>query len=116
MVGREYDCLLNPLGAVGSTFNKAMMTSSDPASFDRKDWGVSDLFRQFLFDNDGLNQVYTETFLGFVILFFCYCVLLTVHIWSFDCLISNFMLYKGLDPKPMGGPGVGQAGHPSRAR
>ncbi|KAI3815944.1 hypothetical protein L1987_15628 [Smallanthus sonchifolius] len=57
MVGRQYDCLANPLGAVRSTFEKAVASGSDPASFDRKDWGVSDLFREFLFDNDGLSQV-----------------------------------------------------------
>ncbi|KAK9059703.1 hypothetical protein SSX86_020407 [Deinandra increscens subsp. villosa] len=57
MVGREYDCLANPLGAVRSTFEKAVASGSDPASFDRRDWGVSDLFREFLFDNDGLRQV-----------------------------------------------------------
>ncbi|KAI7738486.1 hypothetical protein M8C21_016448 [Ambrosia artemisiifolia] len=58
MVGRPYDCLANPLGAVRFTFEKAVSTAgSDPSSFDRNDWGVSDLFRDFLFDNDGLNQV-----------------------------------------------------------
>ncbi|XP_071690035.1 mini-chromosome maintenance complex-binding protein [Rutidosis leptorrhynchoides] len=57
MVGRQYDCLTNPLGAVRFTFDKAVASGSDPASFDRKDWGVSDIFRDFLFDNHGLNQV-----------------------------------------------------------
>nr|XP_043613110.1 mini-chromosome maintenance complex-binding protein [Erigeron canadensis] len=58
MVGRQYDCLANPLGAVRFTFDKAVAAAgSDPASFDRKDWGVSEIFREFLFDNDGLNQV-----------------------------------------------------------
>ncbi|KAK1415433.1 hypothetical protein QVD17_31214 [Tagetes erecta] len=58
MVGRAYDCLTNPLGAVRFTFEKTVLSSaSDPASFDRNDWGVADLFREFLFDNDGLHQV-----------------------------------------------------------
>ncbi|XP_076908974.1 mini-chromosome maintenance complex-binding protein-like [Bidens hawaiensis] len=57
MVGRPYDCLANPLGAVRFTFDKAVSSGSDPASFDRNDWGVADLFREFLFDNDGLTQV-----------------------------------------------------------
>ncbi|KAL8218070.1 hypothetical protein R6Q57_021443 [Mikania cordata] len=57
MVGRPYDCLTNPLGAVRFTFEKAVSSGSDPASFDRHDWGVADLFREFLFDNDGLTQV-----------------------------------------------------------
>ncbi|KAM0043028.1 putative mini-chromosome maintenance complex-binding protein [Helianthus debilis subsp. tardiflorus] len=57
MVGRPYDCLANPLGAVRFTFEKAVSSGSDPASFDRNDWGVANLFREFLFDNDGLNQV-----------------------------------------------------------
>nr|GEX06174.1 hypothetical protein [Tanacetum cinerariifolium] len=57
MVGRQYDCLTNPLGAVRFTFDKAVASGSDPASLDRKDWGVADIFRDFLFDNDGLSQV-----------------------------------------------------------
>ncbi|WKA00732.1 hypothetical protein VitviT2T_019066 [Vitis vinifera] len=35
----------------------AEASGSDPANFDGKDWGVADLFRQFLFDNGGLSQV-----------------------------------------------------------
>ncbi|KAK9063319.1 hypothetical protein SSX86_017189 [Deinandra increscens subsp. villosa] len=57
MVGRPYDCLANPLGAVRFTFEKAVSSGSDPASFNRSDWGVADLFREFLFENDGLSQV-----------------------------------------------------------
>lgn len=57
MVGRQYDCLVNPLGAVRFTFEKAVTSGTDPASLDRKDWGVTDLFREFLFDNDGISQV-----------------------------------------------------------
>ncbi|KAI4306951.1 hypothetical protein L6164_030188 [Bauhinia variegata] len=57
MVGLPYDFLVNPLGAVRSTFEKALATGSDPASFDGKDWGALDLFRQFLFDQGGLSRV-----------------------------------------------------------
>ncbi|XP_022890993.1 mini-chromosome maintenance complex-binding protein [Olea europaea var. sylvestris] len=57
MVGLPYDCLSNPLGAVRLTFEKAVASGSDPAAFDGKDWGASDLFHDFLFDNGGLSQV-----------------------------------------------------------
>ncbi|TQD81546.1 hypothetical protein C1H46_032908 [Malus baccata] len=57
MVGVAYDCLANPLGAVRSTFAKAIASGSDPASFSGKDWGAVDLFRSFLYDNGGLSQV-----------------------------------------------------------
>lgn len=61
MVGLPYDFMANPLGAVRLTFEKAMAAAaasgSDPANYDGKDWGVTDLFRQFLFDNGGLSQV-----------------------------------------------------------
>lgn len=57
MVGIAYDCLANPLGAVRSTFDKAVSSGSDPASFTGHDWGVVDLFRRFLFDDGGLSQV-----------------------------------------------------------
>lgn len=57
MVGLPYDCLANPLGAVRLTFEKAVACGSNPAALDGKDWGVADLFRQFLFDNGGLYQV-----------------------------------------------------------
>lgn len=57
MVGLAYDCLANPLGAVRSTFEKAIASGSDPASFDGRDWGAVDLFRHFLFEDDGLTQV-----------------------------------------------------------
>ncbi|KAJ0605272.1 putative mini-chromosome maintenance complex-binding protein [Helianthus annuus] len=40
MVGRQYDYLINPLGAVRSTFEKVVATGADPTSFDGKDWGV----------------------------------------------------------------------------
>uniref|UniRef100_A0A251V622 Putative mini-chromosome maintenance complex-binding protein n=1 Tax=Helianthus annuus TaxID=4232 RepID=A0A251V622_HELAN len=57
MVGRQYDCLINPLGAVRSTFEKVVATGADPTSFDGKDWGVSDLFREYLFQNEAVSQV-----------------------------------------------------------
>ncbi|KAJ0501039.1 putative NT-type C2 domain-containing protein [Helianthus annuus] len=56
MVGLQYDCLINPLGAVRSTFEKAVPTGADPTSFDGKDWGVSDLFREYLFQNEAVSQ------------------------------------------------------------
>ncbi|KAG5224432.1 hypothetical protein OIU76_023208 [Salix suchowensis] len=57
MVGPMYDFLANPLGAVRSTFDKAIGSESDPSSFDGKDWGAVDLFRHFLFDQARLSQV-----------------------------------------------------------
>lgn len=58
MVGRPYDCLANPLGAVRLSFEKAVVELGlDPATFDGKDWGTTDIFRDFLFDNGGLSQV-----------------------------------------------------------
>ncbi|KAK2982427.1 hypothetical protein RJ640_026270 [Escallonia rubra] len=57
MVGRPYDCLANPLGAVRLTFDKAVASGSDPATLGGKDWGATDLFREFLYDNGGLSQV-----------------------------------------------------------
>ncbi|XP_009363800.1 mini-chromosome maintenance complex-binding protein-like [Pyrus x bretschneideri] len=57
MVGVAYDCLANPLGAVRSTFEKAIASGSDPASFDGRDWGAVDLFRNFLYDDGGLSHV-----------------------------------------------------------
>ncbi|KAM1141697.1 hypothetical protein FF1_041558 [Malus domestica] len=57
MVGVAYDCLANPLGAVRSTFEKAIASGSDPASFDGRDWGAVDIFRNFLYDDGGLSQV-----------------------------------------------------------
>ncbi|CAN6569080.1 unnamed protein product [Malus baccata var. baccata] len=57
MVGVAYDCLANPLGAVRSTFAKAIASGSDPASFSGKDWGAVDLFRSFLYEDGGLSQV-----------------------------------------------------------
>ncbi|CAK9160591.1 unnamed protein product [Ilex paraguariensis] len=39
------------------TFEKAVASGKDPANFNGKDWGVTDLFREFVFDNGGLSQV-----------------------------------------------------------
>ncbi|XP_022939853.1 mini-chromosome maintenance complex-binding protein-like [Cucurbita moschata] len=57
MVGLPYDFLVNPLGAVRSTFEKAISSGSNPASFDGKDWGALEPFRHFLFDQNGLSKV-----------------------------------------------------------
>ncbi|XP_078447003.1 E2F target protein 1 (ETG1) isoform X2 [Wolffia australiana] len=59
MVGLAFDCLANPLGAVRVTFEKAVEGSpqNDPAAFDCKDWGAVDVFRKFLFEEGGLDQV-----------------------------------------------------------
>ncbi|KAI7991290.1 Mini-chromosome maintenance complex-binding protein [Camellia lanceoleosa] len=58
MVGLPYDCLANPVGAVRLTFDKAVASSgSDPTNFNGRDWGATDIFRDFLFDNGGLSQV-----------------------------------------------------------
>ncbi|KAK1570503.1 hypothetical protein Q3G72_002880 [Acer saccharum] len=57
MVGPQYDCLANPLGAVRSTFDKAMASGSDPSAFNGSDWGVLDVFRQFLIDQGSPSQV-----------------------------------------------------------
>ncbi|KAK3230044.1 hypothetical protein Dsin_001925 [Dipteronia sinensis] len=57
MVGPQYDCLVNPLGAVRSTFDKAMASGSDPSAFNGSDWGALDVFRQFLIDQSSLSQV-----------------------------------------------------------
>ncbi|KAL1823930.1 hypothetical protein ACET3Z_010708 [Daucus carota] len=50
MVGREYDLIGNPVGAVRSTFEKAMRAGEPPFLVDGKDWGATQLFRQFLFN------------------------------------------------------------------
>ncbi|MED6211896.1 hypothetical protein PIB30_077982 [Stylosanthes scabra] len=57
MGGPQYDFLANPLGAVRSTFEKAMASVSDPSSFNGGDWGAMDLFTNFLFDQSHLSQV-----------------------------------------------------------
>ncbi|CAI9091851.1 OLC1v1026951C1 [Oldenlandia corymbosa var. corymbosa] len=57
MVGLPYDCLANPLGAVRFTFEKALASASAPAALEGKDWGTSDLFQRFLFEDDGISQV-----------------------------------------------------------
>ncbi|XVF00377.1 hypothetical protein REPUB_Repub03eG0280300 [Reevesia pubescens] len=57
MGGPPYDCMANPLGAVRLTFEKAIGFQTHPSSFNGKDWGALDLFRQFLFQESGLSQV-----------------------------------------------------------
>ncbi|KAK3163975.1 hypothetical protein QOZ80_1AG0010920 [Eleusine coracana subsp. coracana] len=65
MVGPQYDLVGNPLGAVRATFERAAAAAAaaesggnDPvAAFRGKDWGASDLFRSFLFEEGGLDKV-----------------------------------------------------------
>ncbi|XP_010537842.1 PREDICTED: mini-chromosome maintenance complex-binding protein-like [Tarenaya hassleriana] len=57
MGGPPYDCLANPLGAVRFTFEKAISSGSDPASFDGGDWGAVDLFRHLFSDEAAFSQV-----------------------------------------------------------
>ncbi|KAL0922527.1 hypothetical protein M5K25_006517 [Dendrobium thyrsiflorum] len=60
MVGLPYDCVANPHGAVRLTFEKAVAASQDADSVEAlcgKDWGAVDLFRKFLFEEDGLSKV-----------------------------------------------------------
>ncbi|KAH0464809.1 hypothetical protein IEQ34_004912 [Dendrobium chrysotoxum] len=59
MVGLPYDCVANPHGAVRLTFEKAVAASQDAdsvAALCGKDWGAVDLFRNFLFEEDGLSK------------------------------------------------------------
>ncbi|KAF8662993.1 hypothetical protein HU200_055580 [Digitaria exilis] len=64
MVGPQYDLVGNPLGAVRSTFERTAAAAAaesgerDPvAAFRGKDWGACELFRSFLFEEDGLDKV-----------------------------------------------------------
>jgi hypothetical protein len=64
MVGLQYDLVGNPLGAVRATFERTAAAAAaesggaDPvAAFRGKDWGAGDLFRSFLFEQDGLGKV-----------------------------------------------------------
>ncbi|XP_062193601.1 mini-chromosome maintenance complex-binding protein [Phragmites australis] len=64
MVGPKYDLVGNPLGAVRATFERAAAAAAaesgggDPvAAFRGKDWGAGELFRSFLFEQDGLDKV-----------------------------------------------------------
>lgn len=66
MVGLPYDFLVNPLGAVRSTFEKAISSGSNPASFDGKDWGALEPFQHFLFDQNGLSKVQSLPNLTFI--------------------------------------------------
>jgi hypothetical protein len=64
MVGLPYDLLANPLGAVRLTFEKAVAASGFET--DGRDWGAVDLFRQFLFDQGCLSQVFLFSFNKFL--------------------------------------------------
>lgn len=60
MVGPQYDLVGNPLGAVRSTFERAAAESGghEPvAAFRGKDWGATEVFRSFLFEQGGLDKV-----------------------------------------------------------
>lgn len=79
MVGPQYDLVGNPLGAVRATFERTAAAAAaesggaDPvAAFRGKDWGASELFRSFLFDQDGLGKVKDQS-LSSPSQFFCVC-------------------------------------------
>ncbi|KAL5228435.1 hypothetical protein ABZP36_016700 [Zizania latifolia] len=64
MVGPQYDLVGNPLGAVHATFERAAEATAaesggrEPvAAFRGKDWGASEVFRSFLFEQGGLDKV-----------------------------------------------------------
>ncbi|KAI4372896.1 hypothetical protein MLD38_011077 [Melastoma candidum] len=57
MVGKPYDCLANPLGAVRYSFENAVAFGADPSSLNGKDWGAVDLFRNTLLDQGSLSKV-----------------------------------------------------------
>ncbi|XP_026424247.1 mini-chromosome maintenance complex-binding protein-like isoform X2 [Papaver somniferum] len=57
MGGIPFDCLANPLGAVRITFERAISSGSDPKTFNGKDWGAIEVFKECLFDQNGLSQV-----------------------------------------------------------
>ncbi|CAN6463249.1 unnamed protein product [Victoria cruziana] len=52
-----FDCANNPLGVVRSAFEDAVARGHDPTTLGHTDWGVADLFRRFLFEQDGLSKV-----------------------------------------------------------
>lgn len=79
MVGPQYDLVGNPLGAVRATFERTAAAAAaesggaDPvAAFRGKDWDAGDLFRSFLFEQDGLAKVKDQSlsFLRLILLFF----------------------------------------------
>ena len=79
MVGPQYDLVGNPLGAVRATFERTAAAAAaesggaDPvAAFRGKDWGPGDLFRSFLFEQDGLGKVKDQPlpFLFLIFVFF----------------------------------------------
>ncbi|KAF3790319.1 Mini-chromosome maintenance complex-binding protein [Nymphaea thermarum] len=51
------DCANNPLGVVRSAFEDAVARGRDPTTLGNTDWGVADIFRRFLFEQDGLSKV-----------------------------------------------------------
>ncbi|KAI3993641.1 hypothetical protein MKX01_002654 [Papaver californicum] len=57
MGGIPFDCLANPLGAVRITFERAISSGSDPTTFNGKDWGAIEVFKECLFDQNGISQV-----------------------------------------------------------
>ena len=82
MVGPQYDLVGNPLGAVRATFERAAVAAaaaaesggSDPvAAFRGKDWGACELFRSFLFEEDGLDKVKDQSLFSLFLIYACLC-------------------------------------------
>lgn len=71
MVGKAYDCVANPLGAVRFLFDKA----AGQGAVDQRgsDWGVNPLFSKTLLDDGALSQVITRLCLSSV-LEFCHAI------------------------------------------
>jgi hypothetical protein len=98
MVGPQYDLVGNPLGAVRATFERTAAAAAaesggaDPvAAFRGKDWGAGDLFRSFLFEQDGLAKVKDQSlsFLLLIFLFFPgYFTLICLWIWLSGVVIQ----------------------------
>lgn len=57
MGGPAFDCLRNPLGAVRFMFDKAVSAGADPSKLGRGDWGATELFHKFIFQDGGLLRV-----------------------------------------------------------
>uniref|UniRef100_A0A7N0UFD7 Mini-chromosome maintenance complex-binding protein n=1 Tax=Kalanchoe fedtschenkoi TaxID=63787 RepID=A0A7N0UFD7_KALFE len=55
MVGLQYDCLANPLGAVRLSFEKAVASGDGQAALQGKDWGTGQIFADFISEN--LSQI-----------------------------------------------------------
>jgi hypothetical protein len=94
MVGPQYDLVGNPLGAVRATFERTAAAAAaesggaDPvAAFRGKDWGAGDLFRSFLFEQDGLGKVNDHSLF---FLFFSGCfTLICLWIWPSGVVIED---------------------------